>query len=199
MKNGLRLALLAAPIVIGIGFVNCAEAKPAGKTSNASVSVTATVNYVLDNYASPGTMAPPSPDADAINTALVDPNNAGQTVVITPTTNTFGVYSNGGTTPLYVTAVNTVGAGAATSTAELQGTTNTSTVVPYHINYTPCGIGQSAVDLTTCTGATGCPLTSSLSQCKALLGTVTYSYEIPDNVYADDYEGATALTYSIGM
>lgn len=198
MKHSLRLALMAAPIVIGLGFVNCAEAKPAGKSSTGSVSVTATVNYVLDNYATPGSMAPPTPDAADINTALVEPTNAGQTIIITPTTNSFGVYSNGGSTPLYITAVNTTGTGTPTATPELLGAEN-KVAIPYHINYTPCGTAQTAVDLTTCTGAIGCPLTSSLSQCKAQLGSVTYSYDIPTDVFADDYQGATDLTYSIGM
>jgi hypothetical protein len=202
MKNGLRLALMATPIVIGLGFVNCAEAKPAGKTSTGSMSVTATMNYTLDNYASPGNMTPPEPTADAINAALANPANAGKTVTLGPSPNSFKLYSNVGTVPLQIVAVNTMGSsGTSTNTAQLQGSANPTEVIKYHINYTPCN-GGMPIDLAGCTAATGCTLNSKQSECasaQAPNGTVNYTYEFPADVLADDYQGGTSLTYSIGM
>lgn len=199
MKRSVQVSLVGPVVLAGLIFSGAAEAKPAGVSKNSTVTVTAEVPYVLDNYASPGNMAPPVPVQADVNAALSNPDNAGQTVVITPTSNTFSVYSNGGGTPLYIQAANTTGAGGtSTSTAKLTGTDNTNVSVPYHINYTPCG-ASSPTDLTTCQSSTSCPFTTTLASCKTTAGTVTYSYAVPNDVVADEYNGATALTYSIGL
>lgn len=120
----------------------------------------------------------------------------GKTITDATSLQNLKIYTNSGG-GITVTAANTSG-----SSAALVNSTDNSTI-PYAINYIPCGT-TTAVNLTTCTGASGCTIPAANATAAACAsttgGTGTYVFgPTTTQVTAGSYTGTTTLTISAGL
>ncbi len=199
-------------ITVGSGLLisfNVAQALTPLTQSTTPVQITASVDYMLANINS-ASLDVPAPVTTGIPAMLSAPANFGQDGVIPAgqSPQPFSLYSNAGT-PIYIQATNTSGAANVTTsptTPMLSGSATNTTEIKYAINYTPCG-GAAVINLANQCGNSstglqgGCAIPSSNSSfatCSTSNGSISYTYDIPKTVNADDYSGKTTLTYRVG-
>jgi hypothetical protein len=189
-----RIKILGIAIISACA-INSAVAASQNVNMNASVSVASSVTVNGFNQVSNSTLA-----ALASPTALTQGN-----IVDTTSLQSFTVYSDSGA-PITVNASNNAGGnGQSPTSPAVLTTTSNATPIPYQINYTPCGSGAVAIDLTTCTGTSGCSIPAANANpvtCASNPGSGNYTFIATNTnkeLEAGSYIGGTGLTFSSGL